>query len=537
LTLELYLTDFPSRQFDVTALKQEARLCDLDANLQSILTGISAGKKSFAELSTLISQEGLLTHQHVTEEHEKTRLLSAQGNASTQLESEHQHTRTREQVESSFRALDLSSSQDKHQKDQQRLHAQLLSTLHFPEMFARHETIYAANKDSYDWLFDESTSTEQKWPSYIEWLQAGNNVYWVSGKPGAGKSTFMRFIYNHHDTRRLLRVWAGSKKLCIPAFFFWNPGSTMQKSQLGMLKSLIYQIFVAIPELSHQVVEMQKKKYLGDDYDSHILSNFNQQYTWTVPELLKTLQFIIESAGTRVQFCFFLDGLDELEGTPSDQVELVDLIKSLGHARNIKFCVSSRRYHYFQDAFTASPEMRLHDLTNRDMEVFVEDKIGTRLLALAKTEVERNQARILKEDLLEKSEGVFLWLTLAVKELMEGLQGLETFAELNLRLNSIPQELNQLYERLLKRIPDQHRMQAASIFRHILCRSSGAPTSSLLDVVLDIYFSPSVALDPEIIRSHLEKNHSAEVHAVWIVARTGGLVETKVVDKGRLRDR
>jgi len=50
--------------------------------------------------------------------------------------------------------------------------------------------------------------------------------------------------------------------------------------------------------------------------------------------------------------------------------------------------------------------------------------------------------------------------------------------------------------------------------------------------VLDIYFSPSVALDPEIIRSHLEKNLSAEVHAVWLVARTGGLVETKVPDEG-----
>jgi hypothetical protein len=80
--------------------------------------------------------------------------------------------------------------------------------------------------------------------TYIaKWLRSSDGLFWVSGKPGSGKSTFIKFIANEPKTLGLLSEWSGSKQIIIASYYFWSAGTAMQKSQQGLLSTLLYEIF------------------------------------------------------------------------------------------------------------------------------------------------------------------------------------------------------------------------------------------------------------------------------------------------------
>jgi hypothetical protein len=74
-----------------------------------------------------------------------------------------------------------------------------------------------------------------KWDSFTEWLQGEQSLYWITGKPGSGKSTLMKYLYNDPRTLENVERWSKSHKLARAGFFFWNSGSSMQMSKMGLL--------------------------------------------------------------------------------------------------------------------------------------------------------------------------------------------------------------------------------------------------------------------------------------------------------------
>jgi hypothetical protein len=79
-------------------------------------------------------------------------------------------------------------------------------------------------------------------------------------------------------------------------------------------------------------------------------------------------------ATSNVNFCFFLDGLDEYEGKPMDIIRLVELLKSM---LKVKVCVSSRPWNEFEKVFgqDESKKLYMHDLTRGDIELYVRDPL------------------------------------------------------------------------------------------------------------------------------------------------------------------
>jgi hypothetical protein len=114
---------------------------------------------------------------------------------------------------------------------------QFLHTLRFPEMELRQSAIPEAHTATYQWLFAEQYH-------FVEWLKSPEKIFWVSGKPGSGKSTLMKFISDHPRIREALQVSSSSTRanhLIAASFFFWISGTHMQKSQEGLLQSLLFQ--------------------------------------------------------------------------------------------------------------------------------------------------------------------------------------------------------------------------------------------------------------------------------------------------------
>ena len=78
---------------------------------------------------------------------------------------------------------------------------------------------------------------------FLQWLKKGDSLFWVAGEAGSGKSRLMNFITEHPKTRQTLSQWASHHHLITASFYYWHAGTELQKSQEGLLQSLLYKIF------------------------------------------------------------------------------------------------------------------------------------------------------------------------------------------------------------------------------------------------------------------------------------------------------
>lgn len=113
---------------------------------------------------------------------------------------------------------------------------QLFRSLYDPDLILRYISVVEEYPDTFRWIFEDSTH------GFKSWLEFDNGTYWISGKPGAGKSTLMKFVCEHKQTDVLLRNWAGPHELLIIKHFFWISGTELQRSEEGLLRSLLFQL-------------------------------------------------------------------------------------------------------------------------------------------------------------------------------------------------------------------------------------------------------------------------------------------------------
>ena len=181
----------------------------------------------------------------------------------------------------------------------------------------------------------------------------------------ASFSVFADDSVSNSDFHRLT-ISKGIRQLVFASFFFWKPGTVMQKSLTGLIRSLLHDVLKECPDLIREILP---------DYWGQIKST-----PWQVQSKLPLTDKEIREAFSRLIsdptlytnhcFCFFIDGLDEYEGTyQEDPKTLVELLNSwTRHAPTaIKICVSSRGYNVFMNAFAEDQRICLHNLTRSDM--------------------------------------------------------------------------------------------------------------------------------------------------------------------------
>jgi hypothetical protein len=59
----------------------------------------------------------------------------------------------------------------------------LLGWLNFAELEDRQRQVKVAHQETFDWIFEPGNET-----GFAEWLKSGSGIYWINGKPAAGKS-------------------------------------------------------------------------------------------------------------------------------------------------------------------------------------------------------------------------------------------------------------------------------------------------------------------------------------------------------------
>ena len=311
----------------------------------------------------------------------------------------------------------------------------VLKSLIFPEMAFRYQEVRDAYTNTFTWIFEDDKTP------FLEWLRTGSGVFWIGGKAGSGKSTLMKYLCEHDSTKATLQEWASGERLVMANFFFWCSGLEKQKSQEGLLQSLLYQILLRCPEL---IPTTCPKRWAAKNI-LEIATN-----PWTRGELSQALDNTLSSDNISSKFCFFIDGLDEYAG---DQYSLVKDFANFAKSDQIKLCVSSRPWNAFVKAYGDVPyrKLILQDLTRPDMEIYVEGMLNKddRFRELAN----RNpQAQHLVESVRERAEGVFLWVFLVIRSLLSGLTEDDDIPMLQRRLEKLPTDLETFLKLILSSV-------------------------------------------------------------------------------------
>jgi hypothetical protein len=328
----------------------------------------------------------------------------------------------------------------------------ILRSLIFPDMKLRLSNIPEAHKQTFAWAYDDQgIDTTPITP----WLKTGDGVFWVTGKAGSGKSTFMKHLSVQAESTALLTKWAGdSRKLIVGSFFFWNAGSELQKSQKGLLQTLLFQILLEYPSLIPTVCPERWRPVVTTGTVLHD--------QWTLMELLQTLSCVLEQDLLDAAFCFFIDGLDEYRGDP---FEIIKLLRKIS-GPSIKMCLSSRPWNFFDQAFgkDSTRYIRLEEHNRNDINTYVHDMIATSpdFKALQREDATCNS---LIDEIVDRAQGVFLWVFLIVRSLIRGLCNGDTVQDLQNRLRQFPQELEPYFQHMISSIDDVYRMEMAELLQ------------------------------------------------------------------------
>ncbi|KAF2122640.1 hypothetical protein BDV96DRAFT_639215 [Lophiotrema nucula] len=345
----------------------------------------------------------------------------------------------------------------------------ILSTLNFEGMDDRHDTIVDAHQETYRWIFSNDES-HGSWMNFPTWLQSPLGVYWITGKPGAGKSTLMKFLYG--DSRTLDIVSSSSLlKVVTAAFFFWNSGKSMQMSQEGLVRSLLYQTLSKCKEYAPIA--------FPDRWEMYALLGQLPTKSLTWNQIRQGFYRLLEKAGSHNRLFYIIDGLDEYDGNHTDLITFLNRISKLP---NVKMCVSSRPWVVFEEAFQLSPSLHVHELTYPDIKRYVTSNFhenrGYKELELE----EPDYAAQLVEQIAQKSAGVFLWVAVVVKSLLNGVTNGDRIPDLQKRVDALPPDLEELFHNILHSLEPAYKQQAFQLFR--VFRASKRPIT-----IIDMTFA------------------------------------------------
>ncbi|CZR51229.1 uncharacterized protein PAC_01104 [Phialocephala subalpina] len=328
----------------------------------------------------------------------------------------------------------------------------VLGSLSFTKIRDRMDEVRSPFYSTFEWVFEPPGKSKLPWDSLLQWLHKDGGCYWINGKAGSGKSTLMKHIFNCPKTQDALTQWAGESRLLVASYFSWNLGTALQKTHVGLLRSLLHDIFSQIPDLVPTTLpKLFRKASIGEEIE---------------PRLADLVEGItnLSRQNLPLKICLFIDGIDEFDG---DHAEISSLFTSISNP-NFKCIISSRPIPACVDIFAEYPGLRLQDLTYNDILKYTQEKVHTQRTWRELLEEEGPQSAQLITDIVEKAQGVFLWVVLVVASLLEGLRNYDRITDWRRRLDMLPPDPENLYKHMLNRLEPLYFRQASQLLQIVL---------------------------------------------------------------------
>jgi len=321
-----------------------------------------------------------------------------------------------------------------------------------------------AEPHTFEWIFTANAT------GFPEWLVNEGSLLWIKGKPAAGKSTLLKYIYEHDNTSDILKSrW--NANAAIASFFFYDQTNTPKwRSFDGLLRSLLYELLRSIPELFRFIAEIFQAM------------RKNPEPVWERLELEKAIAAIGKQQDVTGCICLFMDALDEY---PGDCKEIVRNMKRLleGFARGaykLKICASSRPLNEFEamlPQFYGFTQIAVHDWTLGDITTIVSNRLQ---------EADRGDMPRLLKEIISKAKGSFVWVNLVLKTLSVPLFHFESEDELLDRLFLLPNDLEPFYKQLLEKIPQEIRPKMWMVLQLMFCSANREFRLTLAEISLAV---------------------------------------------------
>lgn len=251
----------------------------------------------------------------------------------------------------------------------------------------------------------------------------------------------------------------------------------MQKSQQGLFQSLLYHILREAPHIADRICGGHRA---GD--------------VWDVAKLKACFGRLAQER-LGLKFCLFVDGLDEFEGS-GDGEDIVQVVNYLASSTHIKVCTSSRPWSAFLAEWGSSQQrLVVQNFTSVDMERYTREVLAESP-KFKKLALDDDRHLRLVRELSKRSAGVWLWVYLAVRDLLRDIRDNEPYEQLLVRLNSYPQELNLYFEDIIHRIDPVYREVSAQIF--LLAYEAARPMSIKMLPTLEQWRDSTVAISTDV---------------------------------------
>ncbi|KAF5247215.1 hypothetical protein FANTH_6472 [Fusarium anthophilum] len=363
-------------------------------------------------------------------------------------------------------------------------HEEILKSLDFEQIDARKLTIKAAHSKTCRWFL--------KHPKYISWIDRQqisqhHGFLWIRGKPGAGKSTIMKFIYLESKKK-------DRKHQSLTASFFFNARG---------------ELFHGFPDL----------ECVLDDPE---LLPRNQSGCPPLNALKDLLRAAVAKLGQRSFRCF-IDALDECD--EQQVMDLVEYFEGLAEQCSednvdLRICFSSRHYPYIDIKFGIRIILEEQMGHASDLESYIKSNLRVK---------DRKLLAELQEKMLEKAAGVFLWVVLVVDIMnKENCRGRLAMRK---RLEQVPSGLTDLFKDLLKRDNSNMEELQLSLFWILLSQRPLKPDEYYHAIWSGLYLEGLADLDiPEV-----DTEDSEDCFARCVISSSKGLAEITKVKQPRVQ--
>jgi ankyrin repeat protein len=232
-------------------------------------------------------------------------------------------------------------------------------------------------------------------------------------------------------------------------FFFHGNGTTLQKSPLGMFRSLLHQLYTQTLEARIIILRaFEEKKGYGDA---------GKEWEWRLNELRDLFSDALIAVTGFAEVTVLVDALDEAvdqaldEEGPTVAEELLDYFHLLNgrvvaQGGRVHICISCR--HYPNVAVGNGLQIYVERENGGDLETFVREQLQSHVSDWDKEPLDARSALVVA--LVDKAAGQFLWARIRVPEVARSLDdGVHAFEEVHKLIEAESNKLSALYEKII----------------------------------------------------------------------------------------
>lgn len=303
----------------------------------------------------------------------------------------------------------------------------LLESLSFEGMGARLRNVDPALSRTCQWLRNHKHFLSWAVPSR---QQNSNDFLWLKGKPGSGKSTIMR--------NTLLWLQKECPTHVILSYFF-DARSPFQlaKSTLGLYRSFLFQLFSSD--------DTDIRDLFLDEFSAKLATG--KVDAWTEKEIQNFLINLVDAARFP-RLTMFIDALDE--SRDDDIQELVGFLEDLQRRASdsgsrLRILLSSRHYPHVS---SGGKSIVLEDQPGHEKDIT--HYVQTRLLGAEDVSMDE-----IRQTVLSKASGVFLWVALMVSMLNRQFNRGEGLSAMKAELERASAKVQDLFYDILTRDQDE----------------------------------------------------------------------------------